>query len=456
MSVSATALSTRNEALKRDAAEFSFRGRTDKYKDAAPIIESGSGSILVDTDGKQYIDFNSGQMCGALGHNHPRIVAAIQESCGQLIHSANTLLNVKEIELAKRLGQILPAPLKKSTFLTSGSDANEAAMTVAKKATGGFEIAAPDLSMHGLGYGARQLTFADGWHSGYGPGMPGMFTIITPYCYRCPLKLFYPSCEMQCLKLSMQLLDAQSTGALAAVMTEPLFSAGGVIEPPPGWLAALKTECHARGMLLIFDEAQTGLGKTGTMFACEQENVIPDIMTLSKHFGGGIEISAMVATAEVEEKAFEMGLVLGHSHTNDPMACNAGIASINIVVDDNLSERARLSGEYWRAHMERLQQRYEVIGDIRGRGLIQGIEFVKDRHAKEPFLGIGKFIADRCAENGLLFSVRRRGSVLRFVPPFSTTEQQFDQAAELLDEAIGAALDAHARQDPAVTALPQF
>jgi 2,2-dialkylglycine decarboxylase (pyruvate) len=164
----------------------------------------------------------------------------------------------------------------------------------------------------------------------------------------------------------------------------------------------------------------------------------------------------MVATAEVEEKAFEMGLVLGHSHTNDPMACNAGIASINIVLDDNLSERARRSGEYWRGHMERLQQRYEVIGDIRGRGLIQGIEFVKDRHAKEPFLGFGKFIADRCAENGLLFSVRRRGSVLRFVPPFSTTEQQFDQAAEMLDEAIGAALDAHARQDPTVTALPQF
>jgi 2,2-dialkylglycine decarboxylase (pyruvate) len=446
----------RNEALHRDALEFSFRGRKDKFEASTPIIESGFGSVLVDTSGKEYIDFNSGQMCGALGHNHPKIVEAIKESCGTLIHSANTLLNVKEVELAKRLGQIVPAPLKKSTFLTSGSDSNEAAMTVAKKVTGGFEIAAPDLSMHGLGYGARQLTFADGWHSGYGPGMPGIFAIITPYCYRCPLKLSYPSCELQCLKLSMQLLDAQSSGEPAAVMTEPVFSAGGVIEPPPGWLAALKDECHRRGMVLIFDEAQTGLGKMGTMFGCERENVIPDIMTLSKHFGGGIEISAMITTPEIEEKAFNEGLVLGHSHTNDPLACNAGIASINIVVDENLPERARVSGEYWNRHLQRLQQRYEIIGDIRGRGLIQGIEFVKDRHTREPFFGLGKFIADRASARGLFFSVRGRGSILRFVPPFSTTESQFDQAADILDQCISESLDAHARGDPATTRLPQF
>ena len=217
----------RNQQIRRDAAEFSFRGRVDKFLPGSPIIERGEGSVVIDTDGNQYIDFNSGQMCSALGHNHPRIVDAIKESCTQLIHSANTLLNVKEVELAKRLGQVIPAPLKKSTFLTSGSDANEAALTVAKKATGGFEVIAPDLSMHGLGYGARQLTYADGWHSGYGPGAPGVFTMITPYCYRCPLKLTYPSCELQCLKLSMQLIDAQTTGELAAVMTEPVFSAGG-------------------------------------------------------------------------------------------------------------------------------------------------------------------------------------------------------------------------------------
>ena len=229
-----------------------------------------------------------------------------------------------------------------------------------------------------------------------------------------------------------------------------------MIEPPPGWLGALKTACHDRGMLLIFDEAQTGLGKTGDMFGCEQEGVIPDIMTLSKHFGGGIEISAMIATEEVEQRAYEKGLVLGHSHTNDPLACNAGIASIDIVVDEDLPAVARRSGEYWRQHLLRLQQRYDVIGDIRGRGLIQGIEFVRDRQSKEAFEGIGKFIGDRCAKRGLFFSVRRRGSVLRFVPPFSTTEAQFDQAAALLDEAIGTALDAHARGDASVAAKPQF
>lgn len=435
----------RTEMLYRTALEYSFRGRADKFAPAAPIIELGRDSVIVDTNGNEFLDFNSGQMGAALGHNHPKIVAAIKESCETLIHSANTLMNVKEIELAKRLGEVVPRPLKKSTFLTSGSDANESAITVAKKCTGGFEVAAPDLSMHGLGYGARQLTFADGWHSGYGPGMPGVYAIITPYCYRCPLKLSFPSCELQCLKLSMQLLDAQSAGEFAAIITEPIFSAGGVIEPPPGWLAALKEACHERGMLLIFDEAQTGLAKTGTMFACEQESVIPDMMTISKHFGGGVEISALIATPEVEEKAYEAGVILGHSHTNDPLACNAGIASIDIVVEDDLPRRARRLGAYWTQHLERLAQRYEIIGDIRGRGLIQGVEFVRDRHTREPFFGLGKSIAERCAKKGLLFSVRRRGSVLRFVPPFTTTEAQFDAAADLLDHAIRESLDEHAR-----------
>lgn len=435
----------RRKSLYEDAMKYTFRGRKDKFEEGLPIIESGYGSVLVDTDGNEYLDFNSGQMCGALGHRHPRMAAAIREASEKLVHSSNTLLNVEEIGLAKRLGKIVPAPLQKSTFLTSGSDSNEAAMTIAKKVTGGFEVAAPDLSMHGLGYGARQLTFADGWHEGYGPGMPGVYTIITPYCYRCPLKLTNPSCELQCLKLSMQLLDAQTSGERAAVMTETVFSAGGVIEPPPGWLAALKEACHERGMLLIFDEAQTGLGKTGKLFGCEHENVIPDIMTLSKHFGGGIEISAMITTAEVEEKAYEKGVILGHSHTNDPLACAAGSASVDIIVDEKLAERAYFLGLYWRDHLERLQQRYDIIGDIRGRGLIQGIEFVHDRESKAPFTGLGKVIADRCAINGMFFSVRRQGSVLRFVPPFSTTEEQFDRAAQILEEAIGHGLDAYAR-----------
>jgi 2,2-dialkylglycine decarboxylase (pyruvate) len=439
--VAATEGAKTNEAeLLELAAEYSFRGRMDKSTFSGPILERGSGSVVLDTNGREYLDFNSGQMCAALGHNHPAIVDAIEESGKTLIHASSSILNVKEVQLAKRLGDLVPRPLKRSMFLGSGSDANEAAMTIAKKYTGGFEIAAPHVNFSGLSVGTRQVTFA-GWHSGYGPPLPGTFAIVAPYCYRCPLGLAYPSCDIACLKTSMELIDAQSTGNLAAVITEPLFSAGGVIEPPPGWLTRLAAACHERDMLLIIDEAQTGLGKLGTMFACEQEGVVPDIMTISKHFGGGIEISAVVTTPEIEEKVAGRELVIGHSHTNDPLACNAGIASLDIIVKENLPEKAKEVGAYWRRQLENLAQKYEVIGDLRGRGLIQGIEFVKDRMKREPFFDLGKKVYERCVETGLLFSVRRKGSVVRFVPPFCTTNEQMDRAAVLLDRAIAAALD---------------
>jgi 2,2-dialkylglycine decarboxylase (pyruvate) len=193
-------------------------------------------------------------------------------------------------------------------------------------------------------------------------------------------------------------------------------------------------------MLLILDEAQTGLGKLGAMFACQQEGVVPDIMTISKHFGGGIEISAVITTSEVEDKVASEGMVIGHSHTNDPIACNAGIASLNIIVDERMPERAKTVGAYWRGHLERLAQKYEVIGDLRGRGLIQGIEFVRDRMSKEPFYELGKAIYEKSVEIGLLFSVRRKGSVVRFVPPFCTSNEQMDEAADILDRALSDSL----------------
>jgi 2,2-dialkylglycine decarboxylase (pyruvate) len=334
----------------------------------------------------------------------------------------------------------VPKPLQRSLFLGSGSDSNEAALTIAKKYTGGWEYAAPHVNFSGLGPVARSVTYA-GWHKGYGPNVVGAYAIMAPYCYRCPLQLTHPECGLACLKGSLEVLDAQSSGQVAAIITEPLFSAGGVIEPPKGWLAALAAACKERGILLILDEAQTGLGKLGSMFACEQENVVPDLLTVSKHFGGGVEISAVVTTPEVEEQVYDKGMVIGHSHTNDPMACNAAIATLRTLVEDDLPARARDIGAYWKEHLLSLAQRYEQIGDVRGRGLIQGLEFVKSRDGREPFYELGKAVYEECFHSGLVFSVRRQGSVIRFVPPFSTEKQQLDQAAEVLDRGISSALD---------------
>src|SRR5216683_6267565 len=355
---------TETELLAR-ARRYSFRARMDgkSLQDdlTGPIFVSGAGSEVEDVNGKRYLDFNSGQMCAALGHNHPTVVAAIKTACDTLIHAHSSYFNVEEIRLAERLAGVMPQGLSKSLFLQSGSEANEAAVMIARQYTGGYEVASPHISFHGLSDTARSLTFA-GWHGGHGALPGGSYAMIAPYCYRCPLRQSFPACNYACLDASFELLDAQSTGRPAAVLTEPLFSAGGVIEPPPGWLKRLQEKCHERGMLLILDEEQTGLGKLGTMFACEVEGVVPDMITVAKHFGGGISISALSTTAEIEEKVAASGFTATHSHSNDPLACAAGIASLDVIEGEDMPQKARAIGARFRGHLEALAQRYEAIG----------------------------------------------------------------------------------------------
>ena len=425
------------ETLLANAATFSFRARMDKRTAEGPIFVSARGSTVTDLTGKEYLDFNSGQMCAALGHNHPTVVAAIKQAADTMIHAHSSHYNVKEIELATRLGRVMPRPLQKSLFGESGADANEMAMTIARKFTGGYEIASPHVSFHGLSDATRAVTFA-GWHAGHGHLAGGAYAIIAPYCYRCPLAQTFPKCEFACLKTSFELLDAQSTGRPAAVITEPLFSAGGVIEPPPGWLRRLKELCAERGMLLIVDEEQTGLGKLGAMFGFERDGLVPDIVTVAKHFGGGVGISAVTTTAEIEDKVVASGYAATHSHSNDPLICAAGVASLDVVEQEDVPAKARTIGKQIGERLQALQQRYELIGDIRGRGQLTGVELVRDRHSKEPATEEGRRIGKHCFEQGLIFSLRRNGSVLRFVPPATTTPDQIDRAMDILGGALEA------------------
>ncbi|HVC52534.1 MAG TPA: aspartate aminotransferase family protein [Stellaceae bacterium] len=425
------------------AGRYSFGGRMDAKGGeggiAGPVFVSGSGSEIVDVTGKRYLDFNSGQMCAALGHNHPTVTAAIKRACDTLIHAHSSHFNVEEIRLAERLASVMPAGLDKSLFLQSGSEANEAAVAIARRYTGGYEVASPHVSFHGLSDTARSLTFA-GWRGGQDALASGSYALIAPYCYRCPLRQSFPACNYACLDASFELFDAQSTGRPAAVLTEPLFSAGGVIEPPPGWLKKLHAMCRERGMLLILDEEQTGLGKLGTMFACDAEGVVPDMITVAKHFGGGVGISAVTTTAEIEGTVIGRGFTVTHSHSNDPLACAAGSASLEVIESENVPARAAAIGACFKGHLDALAQRWEQIGDVRGRGILLGVELVEDRHSLAPAGALGRAVQRYCLERGLIFSVRRDGSVLRFVPPVSTSEAQLDRAAELLDAALGAAL----------------
>lgn len=404
-----------------------------------PIFQRAEGSLIWDTEGKCYLDFNSGQMCSALGHNNPRVAKAVRESITTLTHASSVYYNVPQIELARMLAETLDAPLKRSLFIQSGADSNEGAILFARRATGRMGIAAFHFSFHGYTDVTRAVSYcATG--PGYGPTLPDLYAIPTPYPYRAPSEDTGESWWRPLLLLGFELLDRQCAGNLAGVIVEPLVSAGGVIEMPQGYLAALQKEVHDRGALLIFDEAQTGLGKLGTMFAYQQEGVVPDIITLSKHFGGGLALSATITSDDIEEKALQGGMTFGHSHSSDPISCAAGLASLEEIIENKLYAEAQKIGESWQARMVELQKTQEVIGDIRGRGLLQGVEIVRDPATKEPATEECGRIFSTCLKDGLLFSVRGpHKNVLRFVPPFTTTEAQLDQASEILANAIGKA-----------------
>jgi 2,2-dialkylglycine decarboxylase (pyruvate) len=406
-----------------------------------PILASSQGVTVTDTDGRTYLDFQSGQMGAALGHQHPRMVARITQTMQTMFHATNTMLNVARLRLHEKLGKLLPPPLSKSLFLVSGSDSIEGSIDLARKATGGIDILGLHAGLHGsTSFISRSVSFA--WNRKKHAVAPGTQAILAPYCYRCPLKLSFPGCDLQCLKTSMELADANFTGKPAAFIGEPILSAGGVIVPPPGYYRALQTEMRARGMLVIMDEAQTGLGKTGRMFGFQhEEGFAPDIIALSKHFGGGLPISAVCTTADVADRAVANGYFATRSHATDPLLCAAGEESLDIVVEEDMPGRAARIERQVKAAFAAMAQDFPLIGDIRGRGVLLGIELVTDRETRAPADAEAKAIAQYCLEKGLIFQLRGVGgrlNVIRLVPPMVATEAEVDRALSILRDAIAA------------------
>jgi 2,2-dialkylglycine decarboxylase (pyruvate) len=406
-----------------------------------PIIERAEGIEVIDTTGKRYLDFGSGQMAAALGHNHPRYVEAVKRSLETISHSSKTFLNVDRLELHRRLGEILTPPLQKTLFLVSGSDAIEAAIDLARKATGGVDVLALDMALHGsTSFVTRSLTF--GWgRSKHGLAAPGTSAILTPYAYRSPLAGGNDFVE-KCLQTSFEIADANFTAKPAAVILEPVLSAGGIIVPPPGYVKALAKMAHDRGMLLIMDESQTGLGKTGKMWGHLHEDVVPDIMTVSKHFGAGLPVSAVCTTAAIADQAVGNGYFATRSHACDPIGCAAGVASIDIVQEEKLVERAAAIGKRMQAQLEAMAKDVEAIGDIRGRGVLYGVELVQDRGSRVPADALARAVVAQCQTEGLLVQARGshgRMNVIRLVPPMVSTDAQIDQGLSILGQVLRSA-----------------
>ena len=405
-----------------------------------PIIAKSEGRTVWDTDGKAYLDFQSGQMGAALGHQHPRMVKRITATMESLLHSSNTMLNVPRLRLHEKLGKILPRPLEKSVFLVSGSDSIEASIDLARKATGGLDIIGLHAGLHGsTSYVTRSVSF--NWdRRKHAAVAPHTGSVLTPYCYRCPLGLKFPKCEIQCLTASLELADANFTAQPAGFISESVLSAGGIIVPPEGYLNRVKAECDKRGMELIMDEAQTGLGKTGKLFGFQHEpGLKPGIIALSKHFGGGLPISAVCTTADVAKRAVGRGYFATRSHATDPLLCAAGEESLDIVVEEDMPGKAAQIERWIKSAFRKMAKEFEWIGDIRGRGVLLGIELVADRQTKAPANAETQKIYDYALDKGLIFQirgVRELKNVIRLVPPMTSTRAEVDQAMSVLYDAF--------------------
>lgn len=402
------------------------------------IVEKAQGCYVWDAAGRKILDFTSGQMCATVGHNHPNIVAAIRKSCDSALHLFSGMVPRSVVQLADALAAIVPRPLKKSLLLNTGSESNDAALKMAKLHTGGYEVVGLGGSWHGVTGNAGAVSFASD-RKGYGPGMPGSFVLPEPNAYRCPVKHCRDKCDRTCMQVGFEMFDMQSTGAPAAVIAEPVISAGGVIVPPEGYFNALRAEAHKRGMLLIFDEAQTAFGRLGHWFAASHLGVTPDIMTVSKTLGGGVPLAGVITSDEIEESVHRRGFAFYTSHVSDPLPASVGVAVLETIKQEKLLDRSREMGEYLAARLRELQDRHEEIGDLRGMGLLRGIELVKDRESRAPHHELGSLTTQRCLELGLSMNIRRRperGSVWRIAPPLTVARADIDLAMTIFDQAL--------------------
>jgi len=402
------------------------------------IIERAQGSFVYDADGRAILDFTSGQMSSLLGHGHPEVAAVVAEHAGRLDHLFSGMLSRPVVDLAAKLADITPSGLDRSMLLSTGAEANEAAIKMAKLSTGKFEIVSFAQSWHGMTGGAASATYSAG-RKGYGPAAVGSFAIPAPYPYRPRFERDGRFDWQAELDYAFDLIDRQSSGNLAAFIAEPILSSGGLIDLPVGYLAALKKKCGERGMLLILDEAQTGVGRTGMMFAFERDGVVPDILTLSKTLGAGLPLSAVVTSAEIEEACHARGFLFYTTHVSDPLPAAVGLKVLQVVERDKLVERAGVAGRRLESGLRSLQLEFDCIGDVRGRGLLLGIEIVKHQASKEAAPDLGAAITRECMAHGLSMNIVQlpgMGGVFRIAPPLTVSDAEIDLGLDLLKRAI--------------------
>ena len=401
------------------------------------VVANARGRTVTDVDGRDYLDCFSGISVVNAGHNHPRILAAAREQMEKLVHCCSYVYHVPSVgDLAEKLAAITPGDLTKSCFANSGAEANEGAMRLAKQATGRREIVALGYSFHGRTIGTLSITGNSARKKNNGPYLAGVAFGPAPYCYRCPLGLSYPSCGVACAESLRDTVRQQTGGDVAAFVVEPMLGEGGILTPPAEYMTIAAQIFHESGALLIVDEVQTGFGRTGKMFAVEHSpNVQTDIMTMAKGIASGFPLGAFTARDAISD-AMKPGDHLS-TFGGNPISCAAALANIAVIEEEKLVENSAQRGEQLTKRFRNLQEKCRLIGDVRGRGLMIGLELVRDRATKDPALAEAKEVRAKLRERGLLVGIGGAfGNVIRFQPPLSITPEECDRAADLLEEVV--------------------
>jgi 4-aminobutyrate aminotransferase-like enzyme len=413
--------------------EFLFPAVAMYYQEPL-ALERGEGMYVWDEGGKKYLDCFGGVLTTSVGHANPRVIEAVTDQMKKIAHTSTLYANRPMSDLAAKLAEIAPGRLEKSFFTSSGTEADETATMAAKLYTGRSEIITLRHSYSGRSAAALSSAGQGNWRI-LPTQVPGYVQAPAPYCYRCPFKLTYPECDLACAKDMKELIETSTSRHVAAFMAEPILGSGGFIVPPKEYFKEAVAIVRRFGGVFIADEVQTGWGRTGgKWFGIEHWDVEPDIMTSAKGMANGAPMGWTIARKEIADAV--PGLTFA-TFGGNPVSSRAAMATIEVIERESLAHNAKVVGDYLREKLMGLQERYDVIGDVRGMGLMQGLEFVKDRRTKEPHPQAVVKVFEETKRRGVLIGKGGLyGNVIRLGPPLIATRDNVDELVTALDEAL--------------------
>ncbi|HUP63760.1 MAG TPA: aspartate aminotransferase family protein [Thermoanaerobaculia bacterium] len=424
--------STTEKALERQK-QFIWPCASTYYEEPI-VLERGEGMSVWDDQGRRYLDCFGGVLTVSVGHANPRVNRAIIDQLGRITHTSTLYVNEPATELAEKMASITPGRLQKSYFTNSGTEADETAIVLARLYTGRQEIIALRHAYHGRSVTAMSAAGHSTWRH-VGAGAPGFRHAHAPYCYRCPFNDTYPGCGMKCARDVEELIQTTTDGSIAGFIAEPILGVGGFITPPKEYFSEVVSIIRRYGGIFIADEVQTGWGRTGDKWCgIEHWNVEPEVMTFAKGMANGTPVGATVAQPEIADKF--PGLTFA-TFGGNPVTAAAALATIRVIEEDELPRNAAVVGAYLREGLEALKEKYPVIGDVRGMGLMQAIECVEDRKTKTPAPGAVLKVFEETRKRGVLIGKGGLwGNVIRLGPPLIATRSDIDELLRALDEAF--------------------